>query len=145
MLGELVGRIDRTSFPSLHIANAVGVLIQTFHSSARSSPKSPARRVHAVCLQMDELPAHARAERSEYSTDVGYIPCACFLRSLSSTEECTWVIERRLEFVLGVPFIRLLRVPQALEEKVNGDGFPGASPSPSQLVFIFVVAHVDTS
>jgi hypothetical protein len=43
------------------------------------------------------------------------------------------MIERRLEFILRVSLIRLLRIPQALEEQVDGDGFPGTSSSPSHL------------
>jgi len=38
-----------------------------------------------------------------------------------------WIIERRLEFVLRVSLIRLLRIPPAMEEQVDGDGFPGTS------------------
>lgn len=144
MLGELAGRIDRMSFSCLHIISAVGVLIRLSDSPASSSPKSAARRVHAVRLQMDELPTHARTERSEYSPDVGYIPCASFLSSLSSTEERKWMIERRLEFVLRIPLVRLLRIPQALEEQVNGNGFPGTPSPPGQPFFIFTLLHMST-
>jgi hypothetical protein len=48
-----------------------------------------------------------------------------------STEEHLWVIERRLERILRVSPIRLLCIPQALEEQVDGDGFPGTSPNSS--------------
>ncbi len=57
MLGELVGRIDRAFF--LHITSIMGILNQSSRSATGCSPKSPARRVHAVRFQMDELPAHA--------------------------------------------------------------------------------------
>lgn len=144
MLGELAGRIDRMSFPCLHILSTVAVLIQLSNSPASSPPKSAARRVHAVRLQMDELPTHARTERSEYSPYVGYIPCAFFLSSLSSTKERTRMIERRLEFVLRIPLVRLLCIPQALEEQVNGNGFPGTPSPPGQPLFIFTSSHMST-
>lgn len=54
------------------------------------------------------------------------------------------MIERRLEFILRVSLICLLRIPEELEEQVDGDGFPGTSPSPTQPVLIFFFSRMST-
>ena len=63
------------------------------HSPSRRPPQGARCRVHPVRVPMDELPAHARAERQEHCSDVGHVsrefgcsfePCQCRLAGTGS-------------------------------------------------------------
>lgn len=66
-MSELVKRIDGASQCSCKF-NPLMVC-----SPSRAASGGPRRRVHAVRVQVDELPAHARDERTVYHPHVGYV------------------------------------------------------------------------
>ena len=43
-------------------------------STTAHAPRGSKRRVYAICIPLDELSAHARNQRAEYDSHVGYIP-----------------------------------------------------------------------
>ena len=47
--------------------------------AALRAPRHARRRVYAIRVQVDELPAHARDQREEYREDVGYLSGASFV------------------------------------------------------------------
>lgn len=102
-------------------------------SPARGAPQGARRRVHPVCVPVDELPPHARAQRQEHCPHVGHIPRAW--RSLSpSRARRTSVADaaglrdtgRGRRRLLRVPPVRVLGVPGAVERHAARDGLPGA-------------------
>lgn len=66
-----------------HLRNAM-LTYSPLASTTRNASRRAQRRVHSILLSMDELSPHARNERQEYRSDVGYLSRAPPLLSHSS-------------------------------------------------------------
>ena len=89
------------------------------------SPCLTKRGVHAVRLSMDELPAHAGDQRTEYYPDVGYISGE-FARQTARCFRAKRFAVRRSRRVLAIPPIRVLGFSRQVEREAAADGFSGA-------------------
>lgn len=67
---ELCSRVDGAFLAHRFCA----VVLMLARSAACSSFGGTQRRVYPVCVQVDQLPSHARDERQEHCEDVGHLP-----------------------------------------------------------------------
>ena len=94
-IAELVARIDGVFHRPR--SGERGLTSNKISSSGGTSGVGE-RRVHAICLQVDELFADERDKRAKYHSDVGYIPCKPMLLCQTYADPdptCGRVKERR--------------------------------------------------
>ena len=111
---ELVARIDR----EFHDVLVYAVVDTARYSTPCRALRKRERGVHAVCVPVDELPAHAGDQRREHDTDVGHISgeptYTPFLSAVYPYQRSTYAGggHRR---VLAVPSVCMLGVPRPVE------------------------------